>query len=50
VHDGDPEGLDGPDRRDGVLDQEVAIYRTDPVQLLGLEVDEQERRILRVRR
>ncbi len=26
VHDRDPESLGGPDRRDGVLDQEVAIH------------------------
>jgi hypothetical protein len=47
VDDRDVEGFDGPDRRDSVLDQEVTIYRADPGQLLGLEVDEQERRVLR---
>src|ERR1022692_4347408 len=33
VHDRDVEGFDGLDRRDGVLDQEVAIHRVDPRQL-----------------
>lgn len=47
VHDRDPEGLDGPDGRDGVLDQEVAVHRPDSGQLGGLVVDEQERRVLR---
>src|ERR1700722_17079837 len=46
VHDWDLEGLDGPDRRDGVLDQEVTLHRADPGQLRGLVVDEQERRVL----
>ena|SRR5258706_5195702 len=47
VHDRDLEGLDGLDRRDGVLDQEVAIHRADPGQLRWLVVDEQERCVLR---
>src|SRR6266498_3754325 len=42
VHDRDPEGLDGPDRRNGVLDQERVIHRADRGQLRGLVVDEQE--------
>jgi hypothetical protein len=33
VHDRDVEGFAGLDRRDGVLDQEVAIHRVDPRQL-----------------
>jgi hypothetical protein len=47
VHDRDREGLDGLDRRDGVVDQEVAIHRVHPGQLRGLVVDEQERCVLR---
>ncbi len=47
VHDRDPEGLDGLDRRDSVLEQERVIHRADRGQLCGLVVDEQERRILR---
>jgi len=47
VHDRDLEGFDGPDRRDGVLEQEVAIHRVDPGQLRGLVVDEQKRCVLR---
>ena len=47
VHDRDPEGLDGPDGRDGVLDQEVVIHRADRGQLRGLVVDEQDRCVLR---
>jgi len=43
VHDRDPEGLDGPDGRDGVLDQERVIHRADRGHLCGLVVDEQER-------
>src|SRR6266536_5693580 len=39
---GTPEGLDGPDGRDGVLDQERVIHRADRGQLCGLVVDEQE--------
>jgi hypothetical protein len=38
--------LDDPDRRDGVLDQEVTIHRAAP-QLYGLVVDEQKRCVLR---
>src|SRR6266496_2812101 len=44
---GTPEGLDGPDGRDGVLDQERVIHRADRGQLCGLVVDEQERCVLR---
>src|SRR5207253_2459354 len=40
---GTPKGLDGLDRRDGVLDEELVIHRADPGQLRGLVVDEQER-------
>src|ERR1700733_13972179 len=47
VHDRDPECLDGPDRRDGILEQELVIHRADRGQLRGLVVDKQERRILR---
>jgi hypothetical protein len=47
VHDRDFEGLDGLDRRDGVLEQERVIHRADPGQLCGLVVDEQERCVLR---
>jgi hypothetical protein len=47
VHDRDPEGLDGPEGRDGVVDQQVAIHRADRGQLRGLVVDEQERRVQR---
>jgi hypothetical protein len=47
VHDRDFEGLDGPDRRDGVLDQERVIHRADGGQLCGLVVDEEERGVFR---
>jgi hypothetical protein len=47
VHDRDFEGLDGPDRRDGVFDQQRAIHRADPGQLRRLVVDEQECCVLR---
>jgi hypothetical protein len=47
VHDRDLEGLDGPDGRDGVLEQEVVIHRADRGQLRGLVVDEQERCVIR---
>ncbi len=43
VHDRDPEGFDGPDRRDGVLEQERPVHRVDAGRLGGLVVDEQER-------
>ena len=43
----DPGGLGGPDHRDGVLQEERVIDRADRGQLCGLEVDEQERRVLR---
>src|ERR1035438_100037 len=43
---GTPNGFDGLDRRDGVLDQERVIHRADGGQLGGLVADEQECRVL----
>jgi hypothetical protein len=47
----DPEDEPAPVRgaagRDGVLDQQRTIHRADRDELLGLVVDEQERRVLR---
>jgi hypothetical protein len=47
VHDRDPEGLDGPHGRDGVLEQQVVVHRADRGQLGRLVVDEQECRVFR---
>ncbi len=47
VHDRDAEGLDGLDRRDGILHEQCVAHPVDRGQLGGLVVDEQERRVLR---
>src|SRR5690242_12436562 len=47
VHDGNPEGFDGPDRRDGVAEQQGLVHRADAGQLGRLIVDEQEGHVFR---